>query len=180
MRFPGNMVIFPWIRRREPIADILRQLVTCHTITVISARNGNVKANSRFTCSYRPQLHVGFLPFGLRQKCLDVANKTYRELPGHHQSMPCRLEESIIQRGQNTCRMRLLTLHNHSHILDKTVDDLKSLRCGSASLIVRESIQPLEDRLDFLLSESFLYKFDCILLSNLTCLRERTHLIALV
>ena len=52
--------------------------------------------------------------------------------------------------------MYLLTFHYHSHILNKTVDDLEGLRCGYPSLVLGESIQPLEYRLDALLSKELL------------------------
>ena len=70
--------------------------------------------------------------------------------------------------------MRLLTIHDHPHTLDKTVDNLESLGHGSPSLGVRKSVQSLQDslRVDNLLSEKFLYKFDCIALSNVTCQGE--------
>jgi hypothetical protein len=48
VRFPGNVMIFPWIRRTEPTANILLQLVTCQTITVISGGNGNVTEQLTF------------------------------------------------------------------------------------------------------------------------------------
>jgi hypothetical protein len=71
----------------------------------------------------------------------------------------------------------LLTGHDHPHILDETVDDLESLRCGSPSLVLRESVDSLQDRLDVLLS--FLEEFDCqcIALSKATrpSQQEQTH-----
>ena len=75
--------------------------------------------------------------------------------------------------------MRLLTVHDHPHSLDKTVDDLERLSHGSPSFGVRKSVQSLQDRLrvHVLLSEHFLYKFDCVALSNVTCQGEWTYLI---
>jgi hypothetical protein len=60
----------------------------------------------------------------------------------------------------------VLTVHDHTHILEKTVDYLESLSGSSFSLVLRQPVQPLQDRLDILLSEKFLYKFDCDALSN--------------
>ena len=59
------------------------------------------------------------------------------------------------------------------------MDDLKRLSHGSPSLGLRKSVQSLQDRLrvDVLLSENFLYKFDCDALSNVTCQGEWTYLI---
>jgi hypothetical protein len=94
--------------------------------------------------SYLSQLDVGFLVFSQRRKHLGVTNKAYRELLGHHHWMPCRLEGCVFNRGWTICRACLLTVHDHVHILDKTVDDLESLTCSSPSLIVRKSIQSLE------------------------------------
>jgi hypothetical protein len=59
-----------------------------------------------------------------------------------------------------------LTVHYHPHILDKMVDDLKSLRCSYPSLVLSETIQPLEHRLDVLLSKKLLNKFLCVALSQ--------------
>ena len=73
--------------------------------------------------------------------------------------------------------MHLLTVHDHTHILDETVDDSECLSCGSSSFVLRESVKPLEDRLNILLPENLRYKFDCVVLSKITRLRERTHLI---
>ena len=48
------------------------------------------------------------------------------------------------------------------------MNDGKGLGCGSTSFVVRESVQPLQDRLDIFLSENFLHKFDCHALSQAT------------
>ena len=55
------------------------------------------------------------------------------------------------------------------------MDDLESLSRCSPSLVVRESVESLQDRLDVLLS--FLEEFDCIVQSKATGQRERerTH-----
>jgi len=71
--------------------------------------------------------------------------------------------------------MFLLTFHDHAHILDETMDDLESLSGGSASLVPSESVQPLQDRLNVLLSEKFLHKFDCVVLSKTSRQRDYTH-----
>ena len=36
--------------------------------------------------------------------------------------------------------MHLLTIHYHSHVLEKAADDLKGLRCGYPSLVKGESV----------------------------------------
>ncbi len=68
----------------------------------------------------------------------------------------------------------MLTVHEHPHILDQAVDNLEILSSSRPSLVMRESVQPLQDCLDFLLSENLLYKFDCVPLSKVTCQREWT------
>jgi hypothetical protein len=67
------------------------------------------------------------------------------------------------------------TVHNHGHILDETVDDLESLSCGGPSLILRQSVQSLQNCLDVLLSKKFLHKCDCVALSKVSYQRERTR-----
>ena len=56
----------------------------------------------------------------------------------------------------------MLTIHDHTDVLHETVNDFEGLGCRYPSLVVGEPVQPLQDRLDVLLSEGFLYKFDCI------------------
>jgi len=36
--------------------------------------------------------------------------------------------------------MHLLTIHDHAHILDETMDDLKGLSGGCPSFVMRESV----------------------------------------
>jgi hypothetical protein len=43
---------------------------------------------------------------------------------------------------------KLFTVHDHRHILDKTIDDLKCLGCSCASLVLRESIEPFQHSLN--------------------------------
>jgi hypothetical protein len=61
--------------------------------------------------------------------------------------------------------MDLLTVHHHRHILDKAINDFEGLRGSYPSLILGESIQPLEYCLDLVLSEKLLNKFFCVVLS---------------
>ena len=65
-------------------------------------------------------------------------------------------------------REDLLTVHDLRHILHEAVDDLENLSCGSPSLVLRETVQSLQDRLDVLLPENFLYRFDCYAISKVT------------
>ena len=76
-----------------------------------------------------------------------------------------RLEGRIFNEERIRSRTHLLTVRDHAHILDETVDDLEGLRCSSSSFILRESVQPVQDRLDVLLSENFLHIFDCVAVS---------------
>jgi hypothetical protein len=62
----------------------------------------------------------------------------------------------------------LLTIHDLRHILDEAVDDLEGLRCGSPSLVLRETIQSLQDRLYVLLSEDSPHKCNCGALNDVT------------
>ena len=55
--------------------------------------------------------------------------------------------------------MDFVTIHHHPHILDKAADNLESLRRSYSSLILGESIQPLDHRFDVLLSKKLLDKF---------------------
>ena len=70
----------------------------------------------------------------------------------------------------------MLTIHELPHIMREIVNDLESLNCGIPNLVLRESVQPLQGRLDVAISEKFLCKFDCVALSMLLCQRERRSL----
>jgi hypothetical protein len=92
--------------------------------------------------------------------------------------MPCHLERKAFNRRRIRNKLcLLLTVHDHTHLLDEAVDDLERLSRGSSSLVLRESVQPLQDRLDVLPTEASLYKFDCVALSKVTDQQERTHLV---
>lgn len=61
------------------------------------------------------------------------------------------------------------TSHEFLHILQESVDDTESLSCSDLMLVLRESVQPLENWRDILMLEKFLYIFDCVALSKVTC-----------
>jgi len=44
------------------------------------------------------------------------------------------------------------TFHHDLHVIDQTIDDIESLDNDHLGLLSRESIEPLEDRFDFILS----------------------------
>ena len=65
-----------------------------------------------------------------------------------------------------TSNAYFLTVHHHPHILDKTIHNLERLRCSYPSLVLGESIQPVEYSFDVLLSKELLKKFFCAGLSQ--------------
>ena len=70
--------------------------------------------------------------------------------------MPCRLEERILNTQRATILRYLHTIHYYLHIMDKAVDDLEGLRCSYPSLVLGESVEPFQYRLDVLLSKELL------------------------
>jgi len=86
-----------------------------------------------------------------------------------------RLVRRVFNRWQITGRVRFLTFHDHSHTLDETVDNIENLSCRDASLVLRESVKPLKDSLNVLLSESLPYEFDYVALSKATRQQNATH-----
>jgi hypothetical protein len=91
--------------------------------------------------------------------------------------MVCRLKEEILNQ-RLARRVSLLTIHDNPYILDKTIDDLKNLRCGNLTLVQRESIQPFQYDLIEIPSKELLYKCPCVVLSQIKCQRGGTHLAA--
>jgi len=49
--------------------------------------------------------------------------------------------------------MRMRTFHDHLHVIDKTIDDVKSLSNGYLGLLEGESIQTLKDRFNVFFSQ---------------------------
>ena len=68
--------------------------------------------------------------------------------------------------------MGLLTVHYHLHILEKTMDDLEDLCYGLPCLVLRQSVQPLDHRLHFLLAkklpDKFFFSFKSQVINSLT------------
>jgi hypothetical protein len=74
-------------------------------------------------------------------------------------------------------RVSLLTIHDNPHILDKTIGDLKNLRCGDPTLVWGESIQLFQHHLIVIPSKELLYKCPWVTLSQVKCQPEGTHLV---
>lgn len=128
-------------------------------------------------CSCHSQFDVAFLGLG-QTRCWPVGvNKSYPGLSEHRRWMLRRLERTVFNKRRNTSTVRLLTIDDHAHILDEAMENMECLSCGSSGFILCESFQPLQDRLDTILLEKILYRFDCVLLSKITLRRERTHTI---
>lgn len=64
--------------------------------------------------------------------------------------------------------MSLLTVQDSSHILDKTIQDFKSLRNGRPGLVLGQPVQPLKNSLDVVLPQKLLNEFYCAALSEMT------------
>ena len=43
VQFACNVVVFPWIRGREPISKVSLQLITCQVLSVLPVRDANVE-----------------------------------------------------------------------------------------------------------------------------------------
>jgi anti-sigma regulatory factor (Ser/Thr protein kinase) len=54
-----------------------------------------------------------------------------------------------------------LTVHDHLHIIQKTMNDGEGLRHGHAGLFLCESVQSLEYRLDLAVSQQLLCELLC-------------------
>ncbi len=85
--------------------------------------------------------------------------------------------ETSIQEMSDYQSSSLLTIHELPHVLDESVDNSKRISCSGLGLVSRQPVKPLQDCLDVLLLEKFLYKFDCVVLSKVKGRQERTHLI---
>ena len=126
-----------------------------------------LKMTDVLTCLCRLRLAVSFLIYSQTLGCFIVAHRTYRGHPGDCRPIPCRLNKRILNiRYSGYKPSRFLTVHDHRHILDKTVNNLERLRRGDPSLILGESIQSLDYRFDVLLSKKLLNKFFCVSLSQ--------------
>jgi len=66
-----------------------------------------------------------------------------------------------------TSQAHLLTIYELLHVLDKSVYDAKSLSCSSPSLLYREPVKSLQDRLNVLVPEKNHHKSDCVASSRI-------------
>jgi len=64
-------------------------------------------------------------------------------------------------------QMYIPTADHRPHILGETVNDLKRLCRRCPSLVLGQSVQPLKNRLDPILSKELLYEFLCIAFSKM-------------
>jgi hypothetical protein len=80
--------------------------------------------------------------------------------------MLCHLEGRLLNRQWLTSQIQSPTVYDHPHILNETVDNLKRLRCRRPSLVLGESVQPLENRIDLILSKKFICESLCVPLSQ--------------
>jgi len=88
--------------------------------------------------------------------------------------MLSRLERSVFNTADPN-PSTFLTIHELPHILDESVDNSERLSCSTSDLVLRQTVKPVQDRLDILLLEKFLHKSDCALLSKVKRRREQTH-----
>jgi hypothetical protein len=75
---------------------------------------------------------------------------------------------TLSRKRNNVGTGRTLTIHYRPPMSDKTVNNLEGLSRGRPALIQREPIQPLDRRLDVLLSPKLTHKFLCVLFSQLS------------
>ena len=52
MKFTGNIVIYPWIWGRQPMAEVLLALVTYEIVSASLPRNSNIKRLRTFQLVY--------------------------------------------------------------------------------------------------------------------------------
>ena len=132
----------------------------------VSGSNSDVRRELTFEFFHVARdLMYDFLRSIRHESLLAIANKTYQALSGHRPLILCHLERNVLNK-RCANRIRLLTFKDHAHVVDKTVDNPESLSRGIASLVFCEPVQPLQNRLNVLLSKNFFYKFYCIALSN--------------
>jgi len=74
--------------------------------------------------------------------------------------------EKNIQETPDYKKSSLLTIHELPHILGESVDNSERMSCSSPGLVLRQSVEPLQDCLDVLLLEKIPYKFDCVVVSK--------------
>ena len=79
--------------------------------------------------------------------------------------MPCRLMEQVLREHLRATMKPLRTFHNHLHISHKTMNDTQGLRHGHPRLVLGQSVQSLENRLDLALPQQLLRKLLCRKLS---------------
>ena len=78
--------------------------------------------------------------------------------------------------GQATCV--ILTAQDCPPVPDKTAHNFQCLRASRPGFVQGESVQPLKDGLDLILSKNFLHKFLCVGIESKYHTREnKTNLV---
>jgi hypothetical protein len=70
------------------------------------------------------------------------------------------------------------TFHNHLHIIDKTMDYTQGLRSSHPSLLLGQSVQPLDGCFDLTVTQQLLRKLLCGTLSHGQFIRDGVGLTA--
>jgi hypothetical protein len=88
--------------------------------------------------------------------------------------MLCHLDKRVLNKRYKRGITPPLTVHDRSPILDETMNNLQCLNCGRPSLVLGEPVEPLQDRLNLVLS--LLHECDCRALSKANTSTERDSL----
>jgi hypothetical protein len=86
------------------------------------------------------------------------------------------LEWWLFSGQQIKSQVYLLTIHEYPHIPGQVINDLESLGCGIANLVLRQSVQPLQGYLDVLISKKILSKFYYVAVSKVSRQQVRPYL----
>ena len=74
-RIEGNVMIFPWVRRREPVPNVLLQFVTCQSLSAFPTIRQHQDITDVSVCLCRLLFHVGFLTLSQTRANLFSAEK---------------------------------------------------------------------------------------------------------
>ena len=80
--------------------------------------------------------------------------------------MPRRLQRQQFDQWLGIDQGAPLTVHNHFHIVHKTMDNLQDVRLHHAGFILGEPVQSAQDAFDLAVAQQFLCELLCEQLSN--------------
>jgi hypothetical protein len=158
--FPNEVLIHRRVRRREPALNLPSQLFACG-ITSISETKRSGETTNVSSCLFRLTFGEERLPPQVSTAGTELMRRTYPDPVEYYPMTPFHLtgRVQILRMIPVKNHAGSRTFQNRLHVTHKTMNHTQCLCNSYSSLVLRQSIQSLKDRLDFALPQQFFCEF---------------------